>query len=242
MKGHDLMIFSFNYGEVNPAKSPPDDMTSPILTWTRLNERTWSLQLDEPCPGLKGLHITASLPDGITPVVTDGSMLQNQAGPVFLRDNNRNGLEIDLAVMGYGIGFTGKGEIFQVQLPEAIDLIDISLEARNIYNKELEYELNINAEVQVPRAYRLAQNYPNPFNPSTKICFDLPEAQFVRLVIYSIEGRRVTDLVNEYMSPGKYDVIWNGQDNSGKGVASGTYFIRIDAGPFSQTRKMTLMK
>jgi len=243
----DLMISAANYGEVNPAKSaphksPPDDMASPILTLTRIDEWTLSLRLEQPCPGLKGLHMTARLPAGTIPAVTEGRMLQGQAGPVFLRNCNKNGLDVSLAVLGYGIGLNGKGELLRIEVPGAIDRGNVSLDLRNIYNKELAYELVVDTGSQLPRAYHLAQNYPNPFNPSTRIYFDLPEVQSVKLAIYSIEGRQIAVLVDEIRPPGRYRLVWDGLDNTGKKVASGTYFYRIDAGLFSETRKMILIK
>jgi len=76
----------------------------------------------------------------------------------------------------------------------------------------------------------------------TKISYSLPEAQDVRLVVYGVDGRLVATLVNETRGAGLHEVIWTGRDDAGKSVASGMYFYRIDAGPYSQVHKMTLMK
>jgi hypothetical protein len=66
--------------------------------------------------------------------------------------------------------------------------------------------------------------------------------QAVKITIYSIEGRRIAVLVDEVRPPGRYRLLWDGLDRTGKKMASGTYFYRIDAGPFSEIRKMILMK
>ena len=84
--------------------------------------------------------------------------------------------------------------------------------------------------------------YPNPFNPHTRISFTLPEQQLVRLKVYGIDGRLIATLVDDTRGAGLHEVIWNGQDDSGQVQASGVYFYRIEAGLYSQVRKMTLMK
>lgn len=93
-----------------------------------------------------------------------------------------------------------------------------------------------------PLTYALRANVPNPFNPVTKIAFELPEAGRVTLAVFDIRGRRVRQLVDEAKQPGRYDVDWNGTDDSGHRLASGVYFCRMEAGPFRETRRMTLLK
>ena len=89
----------------------------------------------------------------------------------------------------------------------------------------------------IPETYSLYQNYPNPFNPSTTIKFDIPKQSFVKLVIYDVLGRAVETLVNDEFSPGRYEFNWNAS-----AYPSGIYFYRIDAGQFSEVRKLTLVK
>ena len=76
----------------------------------------------------------------------------------------------------------------------------------------------------------------------TKISFSLPEAQSVQLNVYSIDGTRVATLINEVRAAGLHEVLWTGRNDAGQAMASGMYFYRIEAGPYSQVRKMTLMK
>ncbi|HLP81396.1 MAG TPA: T9SS type A sorting domain-containing protein, partial [Nitrosomonas sp.] len=93
-------------------------------------------------------------------------------------------------------------------------------------------------EVDIPAsAYVLQPNYPNPFNPSTMISFTLPEKSFVTLKIYDVVGRQVTVLVSENLQPGTYLREWNAS-----GYPSGTYFYRLDAGTFTATRRLQLVK
>ncbi len=90
----------------------------------------------------------------------------------------------------------------------------------------------------IPQAFVLQQNYPNPFNPSTTIIYRLPEAARVRLTIHDLTGRQVRELVNQNQNAGSYSVQWDGRNQAGQTVATGVYIYEIQAGQFSQTRKM----
>jgi hypothetical protein len=89
----------------------------------------------------------------------------------------------------------------------------------------------------VPLHFSLHQNFPNPFNPSTQIRFDVPEQTHVRLTVYDVLGREVKNLVNDVKEPGFHVVSFDG-----RALASGVYFYRINAGTFSATRVMVLVK
>jgi len=94
----------------------------------------------------------------------------------------------------------------------------------------------------LPGGYSLCQNYPNPFNPTTTIRYDLPELADVRIAVYNVVGQVVRTLVDRQMSPGQYETVWDGRDDSGSPVSSGLYLYRMTAGNFSQSRKMLLLK
>lgn len=88
-----------------------------------------------------------------------------------------------------------------------------------------------------PKEYYLSQNYPNPFNPSTKIKYSVVNAGMVSLKIYDILGIEVSTLVNEEKPAGTYEINFNASS-----LASGVYFYRLEAGGFSQTKKLLLLK
>lgn len=92
-------------------------------------------------------------------------------------------------------------------------------------------------DIELPKKFELLQNYPNPFNPVTTIRFALPEAEQVKLEVYSLLGRRVTTLLNEYKNPGIYEVRFNASS-----LATGFYVYRIQAGRFGSVKKMMIMK
>ena len=89
----------------------------------------------------------------------------------------------------------------------------------------------------IPVVFSLKQNYPNPFNPTTNIQYDLPSDNFVSIKIFDITGREITTLVNEFKTAGRYSVGFNGTN-----LSSGIYYYKIEAGNFSQVRKMLLIK
>ncbi|MBM4171387.1 MAG: T9SS type A sorting domain-containing protein [Ignavibacteria bacterium] len=95
---------------------------------------------------------------------------------------------------------------------------------------------------ELPSKYELHQNYPNPFNPTTRITFSLSENSFVSLKIYDMLGREIKSLVSNEVVSGNHSVEWNGTDNFGNKVASGTYVYRITAGNFISVKKMLLIK
>jgi len=90
---------------------------------------------------------------------------------------------------------------------------------------------------EVPGVYSLAQNYPNPFNPTTNISYAIPAESFVTLKVFDILGQEVATLVNEFQNPGTYMVDFNAAD-----FANGAYFYRLQAGNFTDVKKMVLMK
>ncbi len=94
-------------------------------------------------------------------------------------------------------------------------------------------------EIDVLYSFALHQNYPNPFNPSTVINFELQTPGFVNLKVYDILGREVTTLINEVRNAGKHSVIFStGQLQ----LTSGIYFYQINAGDYSEVRKMMLIR
>jgi hypothetical protein len=95
---------------------------------------------------------------------------------------------------------------------------------------------------QIPQLHALYQNYPNPFNPQTRIVFDLPRDEQVKLTIYSVDGRKVIDLVDGPRPAGRHIVTWRGQDAQGRRLASGVFFYRFEAGHEKFVRKMVLLK
>lgn len=90
---------------------------------------------------------------------------------------------------------------------------------------------------ELPTEFAIGQNYPNPFNPATRIRFALPEDTEVKIVVYDLLGRQVAVLADGHVRAGYHTVTFDASR-----VASGVYIYRMDAGSFSETRKMTLIR
>ncbi|MEM6647999.1 MAG: T9SS type A sorting domain-containing protein, partial [Bacteroidota bacterium] len=93
------------------------------------------------------------------------------------------------------------------------------------------------AAIDLPQDYALEANYPNPFNPTTSIRYALPQTSEVRLVVYDVIGREVARLVE-----GEQEAGWHTISFDGRGLASGMYVYRLEAGDFKQVQRMTLLK
>ncbi len=93
-----------------------------------------------------------------------------------------------------------------------------------------------------PKLFVLFQNYPNPFNPETMIQFEIPQANYVVVRIFNTLGAEIRKVVNGQYDAGNYSVNWDGRDNSGKAVSSGTYIYQIQAGQFVDIKKMLLVR
>ncbi len=94
-----------------------------------------------------------------------------------------------------------------------------------------------NLSTLVPTETKLFSNFPNPFNPATKIKFDLAKTGLVKIIVYDMTGRQITSLVNTNLNAGSYVVDFDGSLSG-----SGTYFYRIEAGNYIETKKMILLK
>lgn len=94
-----------------------------------------------------------------------------------------------------------------------------------------------NHSAVIPTEFALHQNYPNPFNPSTIIKYDVAQTEYVTLRVYDTNGRVIAVLLNEQKAPGQYLVSFDAG-----GLRSGVYFYRLQAGSYSQTRKLILMR
>ena len=93
-----------------------------------------------------------------------------------------------------------------------------------------------------PAGYSLGAAYPNPFNPSTTIEFEVPAECYVQIDVFNAVGQTVAILVGEDLSAGSYRTTWHGLDQNGAPVSSGAYFYRMQAGDFTATHSVTLLR
>ena len=93
-----------------------------------------------------------------------------------------------------------------------------------------------------PDDFAIESNYPNPFNATTVIPYRLPGAGTARLLIYDAQGQVVRRLIDAHQQGGGYRAVWDGLDERGAEVASGTYFAEISWGDLVKIEKMQLLK
>ncbi len=96
--------------------------------------------------------------------------------------------------------------------------------------------------LELPKDFVLHQNYPNPFNPETTIRYELPEPTEVVMIIYNLRGQLVRELVNQQMEAGFHEIVWDARDDTGRSMSSGVYLYRIQAGSFTEVRKLMLLR
>ncbi|MDH3268744.1 MAG: S8 family serine peptidase, partial [Ignavibacteria bacterium] len=105
------------------------------------------------------------------------------------------------------------------------------------YNGQYEYSNEIEVVLSSPDKFSLEQNYPNPFNPSTIIQYAIGSKQFVQLKVFDVLGNEIITLVDEEKSVGTYRVKF-----SAKGLSTGIYFYKLQAGSFVDIKKMILLR
>jgi len=98
------------------------------------------------------------------------------------------------------------------------------------------------AGIELPLVTALYGNYPNPFNPETTIKFSIKEESDVKMSIFNMKGQKVKTVKLEMLPVGQHSIVWQGKDNSGKSVASGVYFYKMETKNYKSTKKMILLK
>lgn len=195
--------------------------------------------------GLYVLHF-----DGMVPVELSSFTATAFENSVILKwstatETNNQGFEIQKKIDSdfYSIGFVrGAGSTTELQ--------NYSFTDRNLVNGKYEYRIKqidydgsfhysdvVEVEVTDVKTFSLSQNYPNPFNPTTNIKFNIPNAGYTTLSIYNLIGEKVSELVNEVLVEGEYNISFDA-----KNLPSGIYVAKLTANGFNQTIKMTLLK
>jgi len=114
--------------------------------------------------------------------------------------------------------------------------------ARADFNLNFNNGLSAVGDEGMPQVTRLVGAYPNPFNPQTRIDFDLSRPDRAQVVVYDVQGRAIKHLVDESLPAGNHSAVWMGTDDSGRKVASGVYFARLESRSGSGLTKLVLVK
>ena len=98
------------------------------------------------------------------------------------------------------------------------------------------------SSIDLPQKFTLFNNYPNPFNPTTTIHYSMAVQSIVKLNVYDLHGRQVKTLINEVKEPGEYSVVWNGKNDNGLNMPSGTYICKMISENYQNSIKLILLK
>ena len=144
-------------------------------------------------------------------------------------------------VYGRATGYGGYGG---EKVPKGGKLITANAETGEYTWKSLVFDTltGLREEVPQPQVFHLEQNHPNPFNSSTVFRYSLARTAVVDLAIFDLSGRRVKTLTYGEQRPGTYRVRWDGTDDSGKPVSSGTYFAQMRAAGETDTRTLAVLR
>jgi hypothetical protein len=209
-----------------------------------------SIQLVDAVGNIQKLYYGIDPPDGISlsqyefpPVTPEGVFDIRFASNRMLElsdGKSTRGYQIKISSLSYPvkINWQANRQPFDAYLKIGSRLLPLrqfgSFELRNA---EERIALQLGKEIQIPKEYSLEQNYPNPFNPTTTISFSIPQKSFVSLKVFDVLGREVATLANEIQQAGNKSVEFNGEHQP-----SGVYFYRLQAGTFTETKKLILLK
>jgi len=250
----DLLMFAANYGVVSKSTSPApvavNDVTLHVPTVpSETGEITVSIQVAGDA-SLRGLSVPVEWDASAAEFLgwSAGDLMARQGGlaPVYSAEPGR----IDAAVFGDRPGIAGEGTMavlrFRVK-PDTNPAFALgSIDARDFDNEQITIDGTVVRGVtgNAPTALRteLRPNVPNPFNPRTTIHFVVGQEGPVKVRVFDVSGRLVRTLVDETMNAGAKAIDWDGTDDSGRQVSSGTYLMRLSTVDAQQSRTMLLVK
>jgi choice-of-anchor B domain-containing protein len=195
--------------------------------------------------GLYVLSFNGTIPVELTSFTAEVSNATVTLNWITSSEKNNQGFEVQRKNESeyYTIGFVeGNGTTTEIS--------DYSFKDKNLQSGTYHYKLNqvdydgstsfseeVMIEVTNPSSFVLNQNYPNPFNPSTNIKFTIPSAGFVNLSVYNLVGEKVSEILNEILPEGEYNMTFDARN-----LSSGIYIAKLYADNYNQSIKMTLLK
>jgi hypothetical protein len=251
----DIMIFGLNYSAVNKNHLAPPPATTNELT-LRVGEVG---QTGDSFPVELVMSGNGQVQGLSVPLRWNGNVVEPvglQAGDLLDRQGGSNlvvspGPGVVDAVL-FGVrqaGISGEGLLavvsFRVKSSGDPDIELGDIRARDAANQPVSIAGGVVDDIPgtpPPRYSVLHPASPNPFNLATKISFALEAAGRVNLKVYSMRGQLVKTLVNRDLDPGTHDLLWDGKNDSGRIVSSGTYLLRLVAPDRTQSRKLSVLK
>jgi len=192
--------------------------------------------------GANWTDISSNLPSApinaiaIDPIVQDAVYIGTDVGAYVSFDAGGS-----WEVLGTGMPLV---TVFDMKIHPNEHFLVAGTYGRSMYKMDLSPLTGIGQEGEpaVVDGFQLEQNFPNPFNPSTTIRYSLERANTVSLKVFNTLGQEVRSLVSERQAAGDYTVVWDGRDNQGNIVSSGTYVYQMTSGNTVQSKKMTLLQ
>ena len=169
-----------------------------------------------------------------TDIADNGSLLHPE--PLVLA-TNRTGFWAVKAVANQYESQVSWNENYYYELRDKGEAVCLS----SLWTLKVNAPVSSDDQMVTPVVYKLG-NHPNPFVGSTSIDFAIKEASNVKVDVYNLKGQLVRSLVNESKAQGEYSLNWDSRDNNGLPVAAGVYLYKIQAGKFSSSKKMVLLK
>jgi hypothetical protein len=247
----DLIYAAFNFFNVSkavqsPAPAAADRIAVQAPGHVRRGDRIAVTLRAEAAGRMQGLSVELAWdPAVVRPVeVTPGAMLLQQNGVALTPQPG----VVDVALLGARTsGLSGEGVLASVQF-EALASGDPAVHVTQVAALDVSLQPVAVAFASgadtpaTPRTAALLHCSPNPFNPSTQIVFALPEAGHTELAVYAVDGRRIRTLATGHRTAGRHEIVWDGADERGVRVASGTYYVRLVATNFARTLAVALVK
>lgn len=251
----DLILFGINYNHVGKDyRSPPPAVSNAIKLVVGSN--TKGRDRIEVAVRMSGDGLIQGLS---VPLVWDSRVVQPvgmYAGDLLADQGGANLVltpkpgTIDAALCGVRpTGISGEGLLATVEFrvltagDPKIALGDAV--ARDATNKEVTLEGSVEQDTpgnSLPNHSILHRAAPNPFNPATRVSFSLKVGGAVKVQVFSMRGKLVKTLVDGNLEAGNHSLMWDGKDNGGRGVSSGTYLLRMVSPDQVQSQKITMMK
>lgn len=206
----------------------PSDFTIITMTWDSYFTQSVPLAIADPTSKFAGWinacgsPINGALVRALQSGVEKGTATTNASGDYCIFNLKSGTYDIEVSAPGY-VSQTFSDQTVEVGLTT---VINFSITLTDIETMET-----------IPSGFSLSQNYPNPLNSIATIEFSLPQSSDVSLKIFNFQGQEVSTVVSEHMVTGIYTVEWNAS-----GFKSGIYFYRLQAGSYTETKKLILLK
>ena len=250
----DLMMFAINYNQVSKDLRAPQP--APVNAIELLAGEavavggTFEVALRLQADGrLQGVSVPLTWDAAVVEPVgmRPGDLMAQQGGAVLVLSPEPG--VVDAAVMGVrSQGISGDGVLawvdFRVKASGEPRIGLGKVIARDADNQQvlIAGAAGVQTPTVAPEVSSLAPNAPNPFNPATELRFSVARDGQVQLRVYNLRGGLVRTLVNEPRAAGHHTVVWNGTDDAGRTVASGSYVVQLMAPDGADSRHITLVK